>query len=159
MSKIITFGDNIVVSDAITWPEHLAKHLEKDYINLATKECTNTLIVDTFFNNIYKISKGDIISLNFTYSNENIIDTLKAINLAISYLERHKMMYLVTCIDESVYYNSNDETITALQNMYKDKITWFGCKGIARWAEHKNYTTESTAHEEAFKYIKSQLGI
>ena len=158
MTKVITFGDK-----ASLWPQHLAEYLEKSYKCFSHESNTNEDILKSFFENADQIKQGDIVSVNFTYSDKNtdkdsnthIIESLKAINLVLGHLERRRINYIATCIDKDIY-KARSYYIKVLQNSYKSKITWFGKKGIDEWAQENNYTE---VNNEAFKYIKKAIGL
>jgi len=90
------------------------------------------------------------------------IESLKAINLITSYLELINVKYIITCIDEMIYYDEVHRLpiITALRDQFKDKITWFNGVGFHQWSKDNNYPISALwhpleeAHCGAFKYMR-----
>jgi len=90
------------------------------------------------------------------------IESLKAINLLIGYMKTHNIEYIVTCIDEMIYYDDIHvtPTITAMRHAYENDITWFNDVGFHQWSKDNKYPISEMwhpleeAHQEAFNYIK-----
>ncbi len=92
----------------------------------------------------------------------DIVESLKAINLIISYLKLNKHKFIITCIDKLIYDDPHHpiDIADTLRQQFKDDITWFDGKGFLDWSRDNNYPVSEMwhpleeAHEAALKYMR-----
>ncbi len=104
--------------------------------------------------------------LYFKYIQSELWDkweSLKTIALTHSILEKHKIKFIATCVDnlliDQIYHTPG--YVTALQKEIYGSILWFEDKGFFQWSKDNNFPISTDgghpleeAHQAAFKYIK-----
>jgi len=114
-------------------------------------------------NQNYKLN-NEYQKIYYTYFQSELwdkLESLKAISIAIDFLEKYNIKYFMTCvdpliIDEQFHY---DSVIKLLINNIKDKLFWFDRKGFYHWSKENKYPISDLwhpleeAHQAAFEYI------
>ena len=146
------FNKDDVISVNFTWRDRF------DFLNNDNKQWTTVRPSGTEDHPLFKTYYKHIQS-----SNWDQVESLKVINGIISFLELNHYRYIITCIDELIFndpWHSSLLIIKELQNIYRDKITWFNGLGFYNWSKENNYPISDywhpleEAHWAAFQLLR-----
>jgi len=146
---LIGKGDTVIIS--FTWRDRydFYNDLERNWETIRPSGTEDSQYYELYYKNIHSTMWDQV-------------ESLKAINLILDYMQLRNIDFIATCIDEKIYHDEHYNTplVNVLKEQYEERMWWFDDLGLHEWSKQNNFEISpmwhplEDAHKAAYKYLK-----